>query len=335
MAWLLPFTSIQQSCPTWGPRPSVGADGVGGQIDRVEKADLSQLSPLGSSLSFLIIAFVLGPEQQEALPGAWPVHPIENASTKNLNLSNTEARWGTQILLWKKCGRPHGVVTDERKWICRERKGVGAEPSGPCGYSHNSRWRLQGRWTTVSSWNQKGCVQTEILCAPLSVITSMRSSSALSLHPYVSPVPSSVHSIFIPFHLPPYLLSPTSVTSLPQHPGPEGIPEVCPDFLKECWTPSEAAKHQALSPYPLLSTAFPESWRKEGREGGRGRRPADWIWSAGPCGTKEGSRNSLAGSYPWKEMKERVVGRNGINSLSLSQSMDLWHGWDDLRALEW
>ena len=89
--------------------------------------------------------------------------------------------------------------------------------------------------------------------------TNIRSPSALSLHPYVSPLPSSVHSIFIPFHLPPYLLSPTSVTSLPQHPGPEGIPEVCPDFLKECWTPSEAAKHQALSPYPLLSTAFPGS----------------------------------------------------------------------------
>ena len=30
------------------------------------------------------------------------------SNTENLNLSNTEVRWGTQILLRKECGRPYG-----------------------------------------------------------------------------------------------------------------------------------------------------------------------------------------------------------------------------------
>ena len=60
---------------------------------------MSQVFSLGSSLSFLI-AFIFVLEQQETVLGAWPVHHYGIATTtENLNLSTTEVRWGTQILL--------------------------------------------------------------------------------------------------------------------------------------------------------------------------------------------------------------------------------------------
>ena len=40
----------------------------------------------------------------------------------------------------------------------------------------------------------------------------------------------------------------------------------------------------------------------------RGGRPADWIWSAGPCGTGEGSLDSLGGSYPGEKGQGRWRG---------------------------
>lgn len=67
-------------------------------------------------------------------------------------------------------------------------------------------------------------------------------------------------SVFIP----PSSLSPTSlqfpVTASWVSPG------VCPD-LAECWTACDAAKHWALPHSPLLSIAFRERVRKEGRVG--------------------------------------------------------------------
>ena len=37
--------------------------------------------------------------------------------------------------------------------------------------------------------------------------------------------------------------------------------------MTECWTACDVAKHWALPPFPLLSIAFSEPVRKEGREG--------------------------------------------------------------------
>lgn len=57
-------------------------------------------------------------------------------------------------------------------------------------------------------------------------------------------------------------LSPTSLTSLAQHPGPSlgGV-----RVLPECWTPSEVAEPRAPTPSPLLPTAFSGAL-EEGRE---------------------------------------------------------------------
>ena len=199
-----------------------------------------------------------------ACPPLWRMLPPKTWTSPTLRWGGThrssfERNMGG-LMGWQMSGS--GFVGKWRVWVQSHLVHVGIP--------HNSRWRLQGRLTMVSSWNQKGCVQIEILCTPPSVISKQHEVFfCLVSTPYVSPLPSSVHSIFISFHLPPYLLRPTSITPLSQHPGPEDILEVCPDSLKKYWTPSEAAKHQALPPYPTLHSLHwaLEEWRKGERWG--------------------------------------------------------------------
>ncbi|DAA13109.1 TPA: nuclear RNA export factor 3-like [Bos taurus] len=58
------------------------------------------------------------------------------STTKNLNLSNTEVRWGTQILLRKECGRPYGWRQTKENGFVKIAgemdKGHQLEPEGMC-----------------------------------------------------------------------------------------------------------------------------------------------------------------------------------------------------------
>ena len=172
MACPPPCTSIQRSGPRWGPRPNVEADDEDWR-DQIEEAYLSQISPLGSSLFFLHHSFrpwtraTKNPTWCIACPPLWRMLP-------------TPRTWIFPTLRWGGALRSSFQRDVGRLMGWWQMKGSGFVGKGwvwmqshlvHVGVPHNSRWSLQGRWTRVNSWNQKGCGLTEMLRAPPPLIS--------------------------------------------------------------------------------------------------------------------------------------------------------------------
>ena len=123
--------------------------------------------------------------------------------------------------------------------------------------------------------------------------TNIRSPSALSLRPYISLISPLLPPLSLSLPLEPHLSHLPDIT--PGHPWGLSLLDRVPDNL---WC------SKALGSPPIPSSLHSLQWaHEEGRKGGE-TGLADWIWGVGPCGTGEGSQDSLAGSYPgerrWK-----------------------------------